>query len=66
MGGTSAGLAVLGQYMFSALNDTVQSKETLRNPFDRRATIGHDFLKLPHLEGKITDSHFVPGTAWVG
>ena len=59
VGGTSAGLAVLGQYMFSALNDTVQSAEALQNPFDRRVTIGRDFFKIPHLEGKITDSHFV-------
>jgi len=36
--------------MFSALNDTVQSKEVLQNPFDRQVTIGRDFLKLPHLE----------------
>ncbi len=59
VGGTSAGLAVLGQYMFSALNDTIQSADALKNPFDRRVTIGRDFLKAPHLEGKITDSHFV-------
>ncbi|MGI8962243.1 MAG: cyanophycinase [Bryobacteraceae bacterium] len=59
IGGTSAGLAVLGEYMFSALNDTVQSNEALQNPFDRRVTIGRNFLKVPHLEGKITDSHFV-------
>jgi hypothetical protein len=43
MGGTSAGLAMRGQYMFSALNDTIQSIDALQNPFDRRVTIGHDF-----------------------
>jgi cyanophycinase len=59
IGGSSAGLAVLGQYMFSALNDTVQSNEALQNPFERRVTIGRDFIKVPHLMGKITDSHFV-------
>ncbi len=59
VGGTSAGLAVLGQYMFSALNDTIRSGDALRNPFDRRITVGRDFLKVPHLDGKITDSHFV-------
>lgn len=59
IGGTSAGLAVLGEYLFSALNDTVQSNEALQNPFDRRVTIGRGFLRVPHLEGKITDSHFV-------
>ncbi|MGA8029976.1 MAG: cyanophycinase [Bryobacteraceae bacterium] len=59
VGGTSAGLAVLGQYAFAALNDTIHSKEALQNPFDRRVTITRDFLHVPHLEGKITDSHFV-------
>ncbi|MBV9490252.1 MAG: cyanophycinase, partial [Verrucomicrobia bacterium] len=59
VGGTSAGLAVLGEYVFSALNDTVRSSDALRNPFDRRVTIARDFLHVPHLEGKITDSHFV-------
>jgi cyanophycinase len=59
VGGTSAGLAVMGEYMFSALVDTVQSTDALRNPFDRRVTIDRNFLRVPHLEGKITDSHFV-------
>ena len=59
VGGTSAGLAVLGEYVFSARNDTIQSSEALKNPFDSRVTIDSDFLRVPHLEGKITDSHFV-------
>jgi cyanophycinase len=58
-GGTSAGLAVLGEYNFSALHDTIQSKEALANPSDPRITIGRGFLTVPNLEGKITDSHFV-------
>lgn len=59
LGGTSAGLAVLGEYLFSALNDTIHTREALENPFDRRVTIGRDFLSVPHMDGKITDSHFV-------
>lgn len=59
VGGTSAGLAVLGEYIFSARNDTIRSSEALRDPFDRRVTIDRNFLHVPHLEGKITDSHFV-------
>lgn len=59
IGGTSAGLAILGQYAFSALNDTIRSHEALANPFDRRVTIDRDFLHVPHMQGKITDSHFV-------
>lgn len=59
IGGTSAGLAVLGEYVFSALHDTIRSPDALRNPFDPRVTIGRNFLRIPHLDGKITDSHFV-------
>ncbi len=59
VGGTSAGLAVLGEYNFSALHDTIKSSEALANPFDPRVTIGRGFLKIPHLEDTITDSHFV-------
>jgi cyanophycinase-like exopeptidase len=30
----------------------------LPDPFHERVTLVRDFLKIPHLEGKITDSHF--------
>ncbi len=58
IGGTSAGLAVLGEYNFSALKDTIKSKEALANPFHERITIGRGFVHVVNLEGKITDSHF--------
>lgn len=59
VGGTSAGLAVLGQFSFSAMNDSAYSKETLANPFNERVTITSDFLEVPHLQDTITDTHFV-------
>ncbi|HLK17456.1 MAG TPA: cyanophycinase [Bryobacteraceae bacterium] len=59
VGGTSAGLAVLGDYSFAALKDTVKSKEALANPFDEHVTLTRDFLHVPMLGGIITDSHFV-------
>ena len=59
VGGTSAGLAVLGQFSFSAMNDSAYSKETLANPFNERVTITSDFLDVPHLQDTITDTHFV-------
>ena len=59
VGGTSAGLAVLGEYSFAALKDTVKSSEALSNPFHERVTITRDFLHVPFMDGKITDSHFV-------
>ena len=52
VGGTSAGLAVLGEYSFAALKDTVKSSEALANPFHERVTITRDFLHIPLLDGK--------------
>ena len=59
VGGTSAGLAVLGEYSFAALKDTIKSNDALRDPFDERVTLTRDFLHIPLLVGIITDSHFV-------
>jgi len=58
VGGTSAGLAILGQYLFSAEFDTVQTPQALADPYDKRVAIGCCFVKIPHLENLITDSHF--------
>lgn len=59
IGGTSAGLAVMSQFSFAALNDSIVSKDALANPFDTRVTIERDFLDLPNMKGIITDSHWV-------
>lgn len=59
VGGTSAGLALMGEFIFSAMNDTAYSKETLADPYNKGVTIAHDFLRVPHLENIITDTHFV-------
>jgi cyanophycinase len=58
LGGISAGLAVQGQFVFSALRDTVTSEEALVNPFDPKITLDRNFLSIPALAGIITDSHF--------
>jgi len=59
VGGTSAGLAVMGEFIFSAMNDTAYSKETLADPYNKGVTIAHNFLQIPHLQNVITDTHFV-------
>jgi len=59
IGGTSAGLAILGQFYFSALNDSIQSPAALADLADPKITIGRDFLDLPFLKGVITDTHFL-------
>jgi len=59
IGGTSAGLAVMGQFVFSAANGTVDSPTALNDPYGKRITLDRDFLGLPNMGGVITDSHFV-------
>jgi cyanophycinase len=56
VGGTSAGLAVLGEYIYTAEHDTVTSAKALADPFDER--VGTDFLRIPALKSIITDTHF--------
>ncbi len=59
IGGTSAGMAVLGNSYFSAENGAVYSSEALEDPFNTYMTFGHnDFLEIPLLENTITDTHF--------
>jgi cyanophycinase len=63
IGGTSAGLAVEGEFIYSAQGDTpdgpdLTSPETLSNPFNPRVTIVHQFLNIPLLKDVITDTHF--------
>jgi len=63
IGGTSAGLAVLGQFVYGCLKDKPDDKDlasadVLPNPYFERVTLVRDFLKIPHLENLITDSHF--------
>jgi beta-aspartyl-peptidase (threonine type) len=60
LGGTSAGLAVLGQFAFSAREPgDLTSAIALRDPFDQRITLEHDFLRLDLMRGVITDTHFM-------
>ncbi|MBM3306230.1 MAG: cyanophycinase [Candidatus Aminicenantes bacterium] len=58
VGGTSAGLAVLGEFVFSALNGTVYSPEALANPYNSYITLDRNFLAVPVLQAVIADSHF--------
>jgi cyanophycinase len=63
IGGTSAGLAVQGEFVYSAQGDApdgpdLSSPETLSNPFNPRVTIVHQFLDNRLLKDVITDTHF--------
>jgi cyanophycinase len=63
IGGTSAGLAVLGQFVYGCLEDKpddadLTSRGVLADPYVKRVTVVRDFLKVPGLENTLTDSHF--------
>jgi cyanophycinase len=58
VGGISAGLAVLGGFVFSAERDTITSEEALADPYDERVRLARGLLRVPGLEITITDSHF--------
>ncbi len=58
IGGSSAGLAVLGEFSFSSMIDTIHSPDALADPYGNKVTISRDFLRIPLLAGIITDTHF--------
>ncbi len=71
IGGTSAGLAVLSEFDFSAQNGTITSVEALANPYDSRVILDSGFVNetdfvaakgapsvLRYLDNLVTDSHF--------
>ncbi len=58
IGGSSAGLAVLGEYSFSSMIDTIHSPAALADPYGNKVTLSRDFLRISLLTGIITDTHF--------
>jgi len=60
IGGTSAGMAVMSQFVNSAQGRyTLTSSMALANPFDPNLTLAKDFLALSGLQGIITDQHLI-------
>jgi cyanophycinase len=59
VGGTSAGLAILGSAYYSAQSGSVTSAQALADPYHRYVTLGqNDFVASPFLTNTITDSHY--------
>lgn len=56
IGGTSAGLAVLGSVCFDAKNGSSYPEDVIYNPYDTRVHFTDDFLEI--LPDVLTDSHF--------
>jgi cyanophycinase-like exopeptidase len=63
LGGTSAGLAVLGQFDYAALNGSVTTNQALSDPFNKYMALDPDplsgpgFIAPPALAYTITDAH---------
>lgn len=59
IGGTSAGLAILGGYSYGALDGgSIDSPTALEDPMGTGVTLVHDFLSMPWLSNVVTDTHF--------
>ncbi len=65
IGGTSAGLAILGAYSYGAMDGgSLLSKDAMKNPLGSGVTLVRDFLHMPYLSQVITDSHFAARERW--
>jgi cyanophycinase len=59
VGGTSAGLNVLTQFVYTAQGSQgVTSSQAVADPFNRYMTFDRDFASVPTLQGVIGDPHF--------
>jgi cyanophycinase len=59
IGGSSAGLAILGHYSYTALDgSSLESKLALADPHNSAVTLEDDLFHFRWLERVITDSHF--------
>lgn len=59
LGGTSAGLAVQGEYVYGAMDGgSIGSEEALKDPLGAAVTMETDFLRFDLLKGVVTDTHF--------
>lgn len=59
VGGTSAGLNILTQFIYSALlSQGVTSSQALADPYTKYITLARDFVAIPALANVIGDPHF--------
>jgi cyanophycinase-like exopeptidase len=58
IGGTSAGMAVMGEFVYSAEGkESLTTEAALADPYAADLTLARDFLALSGLENVITDQH---------
>ena len=57
IGGLSAGMAILSEFIFPGNYGTIDSVSALSDPYDKRITLERGILSVPFLKGVITDTH---------
>ena len=57
IGGTSAGMAILGEFVYAAFGESLTSAVALADPYAVDVTLDRDFLALPRLGHILTDQH---------
>jgi cyanophycinase-like exopeptidase len=59
VGGTSAGMAIMGHIVYTAQNGSITSASALADPYNTSVTLLHnDFLNNSWLNNVITDTHY--------
>lgn len=59
IGGTSAGLAIQGEYAYDACpNQSAKSSEVLLDPFHVDVSVSRNFFRWRPMRGLVTDTHF--------
>lgn len=58
IGGTSAGCAILGQFIFSAIEGTITSEEAIEDPYSMKMVLEDALIPTPALSDIITDTHY--------
>jgi cyanophycinase len=59
LGGTSAGVAILGDVTYDACTGSTRGFEGLADPYHESISFTYDFFHLPNMQGTITDQHLV-------
>jgi len=57
IGGTSAGMAVIGEFVYSAMLESATAESSLNDPYSAEITLDRNFLSLPGMSNIITDQH---------
>ncbi len=59
VGGTSAGVAIQGDFTYDGCTGSAVSSDALANPYHRTISFTYDFFHWANMAGTLTDDHFV-------